>query len=108
MHPLLQQWLAKLKIKSSVELQGEEKATFERWQGILSSGEVTVDKLRLFCESQKSLIEAQWKDFSNPQVKNDRLIAQHIVYSVLLDAIKAPASERETLEKYLQTLIAQT
>lgn len=104
-HKILQEWLDKTGVKNFTDLTSDEKVTYERWNLILSQGEVTVKSITAFCESQKSVIEGLWKDLSNPQMKNDRLIAQHVVYSTMIEAIKAPLSERENLEKHLQNLI---
>lgn len=92
-------------IKDVNELSQEERQTFERWDKILSEGEITVDKIAKFCESKKKIIESQWRDISNDPKKNERLIVYHNVYSAILEAIHAPTAEREQLEQYLQQLL---
>ena len=105
MNHLTAQLLAKRGIDSLDKLSAEEKETFERWEGVLSQGDMSVDKIKLFCENQKRLIEAQWQDIHSSPQTNERLIVFHVVYSKLVEAINAPLSERASLEKYLQQLL---
>lgn len=103
MHPLLEKLLGKRGIKELTELKPDEKQTYDKWQGILSDGEVTVDKILSFCRSQVEIIERRWKD---PMCENrERLIDQHIVYKTIIEAITSPQVARENLEKYLNSLI---
>ena len=113
MNHLIAQLLAKKGVKSIDDLKDrdslstleEEKETFQRWEGRLSQGEITVDKIKLFCENQKKLIESKWQDIHSSPQTNERLIVFHVVYSKLLETINAPSTERENLEKYLQQLL---
>ena len=84
------------------QLSGEEKKDFERWEGILSGGEVTVEKIKEFCVAQKRAIEAKWKNFENTDQK---LVIAHTIYSTIIQAIDAPDVERKSLEEYLINLI---
>lgn len=100
---ILERWLSKkTNGKGLPDLNEEERATFEKYQAILSDGEITVDKVAQFCENQIKVIEKQWKNLDNPKEKNDRLIIFHTVYSTLLEVIRSPQQARETLEKYLE------
>ena len=101
MHPILRKLLDKRKITPD-KLDVEEKKDFDRWEGILSGGEVTIDKLKEFCKAQKNTIEAKWKNFDNT---DQRLVIAHTIYSTIIKAIEAPESEREALEAYLKDLI---
>jgi hypothetical protein len=107
MHPLISKLFEKKKIKSTADLSPEERQDFDRWQGIFDQGEMTVDKIAVFCRGQQKLIERGWRDLSNPQEKNERSLLLHMVYGVLLEAIEGPKAEREALEKYLTSLLAQ-
>lgn len=102
---LLEKLLKRQGIESIEKMEPEERKTFDEWRRILAEGEITVDKIVEFCRAQIMLIEAQWKQLDNPQVKNERLVAQHVVYSTLLKAIESPQAQRESLEKHLRDLI---
>src|SRR3990167_652089 len=105
MHPILTKLLHKRGINTKEELSVEEKTDYERWERILSGGEITVETISRFCKSQISLIETQWKDLNNSKEKNKRLILLHSVYSSILKVIISPETERVTLEEYLNKLI---
>ncbi len=105
MHPLLNRLLRKRKIEDVTELKEDEKVTFDTWERILSEGEITVDKIVEFCLSQINVIEIQWKNLDNPEKKNERLILMHTIYKTLVNLIKAPRTEKENLEKYLNDLL---
>lgn len=94
-------------ITAKKELSKDEKETFERWEAILSRGEITVDTIREFCENQVRRIGGEFKNLENSKDKNERLINQFVVYSTLLATITAPATEKEALEKYLEKLITE-
>jgi len=102
---LLSRLLEKRGIKDRSELAGEEREQFNRWQGILSGGDITVDKIKEFCETQKSIIDTQFENKDNSVQKNERLIVAHTIYSKLIRLITAPQSEKEALEKYLEALL---
>ena len=104
MHNLIEKLLNKRGIKNVTELQPEEKATFDKWSGILTD-EVTVDTILEFCKNQLNLIELQWKDLNNSKEKNERLILLHTVYKTLVDIITSPKAERMSLEKYINQLL---
>src|SRR3990167_8851749 len=100
--------LSKLIKKRGINKEGlskEEKVDFDRWEKILSEGEVSVEKIAEFCKAQIGLIEIQWKDLNNLNQKNERLIVAHTIYSTILKALTAPEVERANLEEYLTKLI---
>lgn len=104
MHRLLSNLLDKRKIKRE-DLTLEEKTDFERWEKILSEGDMSLEKVAAFCASQVEKIEKQWADFGNEANKNDRLIVAHTIYKTIIKAIGAPEVERIALEEYLNKLI---
>lgn len=106
MHPLLSRLFEKRKIDGIDDLKPEEKVDFDRWQRVLSEGEMSVASIEKFCEYQVSLIESQWKNTENSSQKNDRLIQTYNVYKGILDCIKAPQAEKEALERYLNSLLS--
>lgn len=109
MHYLLDKLLNNRGIKSLEDLQPEEKAQFDEWNGILSGKDaVTVPKILEFCQSQKSLVEAQFANLDNSKERNDRLVLQHTIYSKLVRLIGADEAQRKALEKYLTQLIDTT
>ena len=105
MHIILQKLLRKRGIEDKQTLSVEEKVDYERWERILSGGDITVEKIATFCKAQISLIEMQWKDMGNDTKKNERLIIAHTIYSTILKVITSPEVERVTLEEYLNKLI---
>ena len=105
MHSLLEKLLVKRGIKNVNELDTDEVQTFDGWNKILSEGEITIDKVGKFCQSQLDIIEGQLKDFDNTPQKNERLVIYFNVYKTLKDLISNPQAERSNLEKYLINLI---
>lgn len=104
-HNLLQKLLEKRHIKDISELSQDEAEQFDKWEAILSEGEITVDKIKRFCEVQLGVIETQLKSFDNTPQKNERLIIYFNIYKTLSNLINSPMAEREILEKYLLQLI---
>lgn len=104
---ILARLLEKMGINDPANLSSEEKETLKQWQGVLSSGEVTVDTVKQFCENQIKRIESQWRNLDNPITKNERLIQQHTVYSTFLGLITVPRAEKEALETYLESMITK-
>ncbi len=107
MHQLLEKLLKKRKIEDITALEPEEKEVFDKWNRILSEGEMTVDKIREFCESQLNVIKEQMKNTDNVPQKNERLIICLNIYDSLINLIRSPGAERESLEKYLNQLLNQ-
>lgn len=105
MHQKLANVLEKKGISDLTELTSEEKADFDRWDKVLSEGEITIVRILEFCKQQIKLIELKWRDLSIEQSKKSELIAYHTVYSTLADLITVPKSEKENLEKYLNQLL---
>ena len=105
MNSLLQKLFAKRGIKDATELDSEERETFETWNKVLSEGDITVEKISEFCESQISVIESKWKDLSINNDKKAEWIPIHNVYSTLLLVIKSPTSAKEALEAQLKELV---
>lgn len=81
-----------------------EKQDYDRWQKILTEGEITVNKIKEFCSQQISIIHAKFKE-DNTNERNNKLIAMHNVYKSILDIIEKPKVEREQLEKFLHDLL---
>lgn len=104
MHALLSNLLSKRNITKD-DLSKEESQDFARWEGILSGGEVTLEKIQLFSQGQIGAIEANWKNLDNTVQKNERLIVMHSVYKAILGAMTSSEVERASLEKYLTNLI---
>lgn len=107
MHSLLRKLLDKRGLKDTHELKPEEKQTYDDWQRILSTGEISVQKIKDFCHNQVMMIQGQWKNLDNDQRKNDRLITMHTVYTTLLNVIESPNKERESLERFLTQLVEE-
>lgn len=104
---LISRLFEKRGVKGPEDLGPEERVQVERWQAILSTGEITIDRVREFCENQVKLIEGKFK--SSPE-KLERLVAMHIVYRDLLSLISGEGTkaEREALERYLEDLIKKS
>ena len=105
MMPILEKLLKKRGINSIEELREDEKEVFDRWDKVLSDGDITLEKVVQFCNGQIASIEDRWKDLNAPQEKNERLIIHHTVYRTIRDIITKPQAERANLEKYLNSLL---
>lgn len=101
MKPTLSKLLEKKGIKDVNDLSREEKDTFDRYQKILSKKELTLEDLKKFLETQITIIELKWKDFTVSQSHKAEMIPIHTTYKTILEAIDAPQYEREALEKFL-------
>lgn len=102
---IIKKLLNKRGVEDVTKLSSDEKQDIDRWQKILSEGEITVDKIKAFCDNEIGKIEKNWKDLNNSKEKNERLIIMHTVYSSIIEAIEAPQKQKESLEKYLSQLI---
>ncbi len=87
------------------QLSTEEETQFRNWEKTLSEGEMSVEKIRSFCARMVDVIATKWRDFEYPN--KEKLLPVHSVYKALLGVIDGPKTEREQLEKYLNTLISQ-
>lgn len=104
MHYLLEKILNRRGIKDVTELTPEEQVDFDRWENTLV-GDISVDLIAKFCDNQVKLIDSILRDVNAPSEKIVRLNLQRNVYGTILDLIAKPSAERESLEKYLLTLI---
>ena len=102
---ILSKLLEKKGIENPIDLSPDEKQDFDRWQRILSEGDISVEKITQFCKAQRSAISTELDKFENSKDKNERLILIDRVYSKLLGLIERPAAEKEALEKHLNKLI---
>lgn len=99
-------YLEKLGIKDPTkDLTSEEKITLESWKRILSGGEISVDRIKEFCEYQLNVIETKFRDAEKSDREKANLTLIHSVYSAIKAIIVSPRAEQESLEKYLNTLI---
>lgn len=105
MHYILEKLLKKQGIENLEELDKDEKKTFEGWQAALTKEELTVEDIKVFCQTQISMIETKWSDLTIDQGKKAEFIPYHTVYKLLLAAIDSPRSAREAVEKNLYQLI---
>jgi len=104
MNVFLSKLLTKRKVKHE-ELSPEEKQDFDRWEKILSSGEITVKKIEEFCRNQLVSIDSQMRSVDNSSQKNERLVCLHSVYSAIIGLLSGPETEKQTLERYLTDLL---
>lgn len=105
MNNIISKLFNKRGIKDSSELSEEEKGQFEQWQAILAKESLTVSDIIEFCEGQVANIEAQFKDLDNSSEKQNKLVIQHNVYKTLINIIKSPSAEKESLERYLTDML---
>ena len=108
MLPILEKLLKSRRIEKVEDLNQEEKTDFLRWEQILSSGEVTIEKIAAFCANQLDAIKANLKNVDNSTEKNSRLIMLQNVYDSILEAINAPQERRKEIENYLHQLIEKS
>ena len=104
---ILDKLLNKRGLKSTDELDDEEKVTYENWRKILSKEDLTIQDIKDFCQTQISVIELKWKDLNIDNSKKAELIPYHTVYKTLEQVLNAPRSEREQLEAQLNQLLIQ-
>lgn len=102
---ILPNFLKKRGVNSPSELTKEERVIYEEYQSILSKEELTTGDIRNFCKSQIEVIEGKWSDLNVSQERKSELLPYHTVYRLLLTAIDAPKSAKESLEKHLNQLI---
>jgi len=109
MHKLLYKWLNQKGFKGPEELDKtpmpdgspNEFQIFENYREILSKEELTIDDFRQFMQGQVSVIEGKWSDLNIEQSKKAELIPYHTVYKILLQALDAPKTQKEILERQL-------
>ena len=104
MHNLLLKLFAKKGIKDIKDLDAEERTTFDNWNKILSKDELTLEDVKIFCQSQIDVIENKWKDLNLENSKKAEMIPYHTVYKTILQAISSTKVVREQLEKQLLEL----
>lgn len=107
MHNLLYKLLNKRRIESVDELSVDEKTVFENWNKVLTTEDLTVNEIKVFCQGQIDIIETKWKDYGLEQAKKNELLPYYTVYKTLLAVIDSPKTAREALENYLIQLINQ-
>lgn len=92
-------WLHKKGVDDPAKLSGEEKATYESYQRILSKSELTIDDIRAFLKQERAKIETKWRTYDAGS--KDHLIPYYTVYGVMLEALDAPETARKQLEDFL-------
>jgi len=102
---ILTKYLDKLGVGSPKDLSADEKQQFDSWNKVLSEGPITVEKIVDFCKAQKGFAETKLSDLDNSTQKNERLIILNNVYGKIIGLVERPQVEKESLEKYLNSLI---
>lgn len=102
---LINKLFEKRGIKKLTELSPEEKRQYDNWQAIIDGTEVSVEKIKDFCQSQVKLIEERFSDPESTERKDTFAKASLHIYLNLLKLINSPEDERRDLEKYLTDLI---
>jgi hypothetical protein len=110
MFNLLEQLLKKRGIGDVTKLTDEEKVVFDDYQQkydlLLAAQEaVTPENVALFCRKNMERIEERWADPHTTEEQAKWLIPLHTSFSMIEKMIKAPQSQRESLEKHLLDLI---
>ena len=104
---LIQKILEKKKINKISELSVDEKVEYDRWNAIIEGSEITVPKIREFCESQVRLIEGRYAGGEATDKQDTMLRASLHIYLNLIKLIDSPEIERGNLEKYLTQILTQ-
>ena len=102
---LIQKLLEKKGISKITELSPDERTEYDRWQAVIEGSEITVPKIKEFCESQIRLIESKYSSGEATDKQDVYLRASLHIYLNLVKLINSPEIERNNLEKYLTTLI---
>lgn len=105
MNKKLQELLDKRGVKDVTDLTPEEAQQFDSWNKTLSEGELTVPKIKEFCELQLHTIDTQMSKLDNSHQMNDRFILLHTVYTKFINLIESPEKQKEETEKYLNQLL---
>lgn len=104
MNSLLEKLFRKRGIKDATELDPEERKDFDNWNAILSKEELTLEDVKMFCQTQCEIIEQKWRDYNLEEKKKSELLPYHTIYKTLLVAIDSPQIARSALEKQLTEL----
>ena len=104
---LIQELLKKRGIKNLSELDPAEKAIFDRWQKMLTTEDITIERLTEFIKEQKRRAEINIANPDNTKEKDMFLKASLNIYGSLLGLINSPKRERETIIKHLKQLLDQ-
>jgi len=105
MQNLISKILQKRGIKKIEDLDKGEKETFDKWEKILTTEEITIETLVEFMDSQLKVATNNVANPDNSPKKDAKLKAMITIYNSLLGIIKSPKVEKETLEKYLEQLL---
>lgn len=96
--------LNKLGIKSVVDLNEEEKKTYQQWQQVLDKKEITTKEIKEFIEGQISIFTEQLLSYKNTERKDIYLKAQLRNFRTLLAFINSPEINKAFLENYLKNI----
>ena len=105
MQNILNKLMQKRKIEKMEDMSEDEKATFNKWNEILSTKEITIDNLQAFLEELKNKAIKDVAEEDNTIKKDAKCKASITICEALLGLITTPKVERENLEKYLNTLL---
>lgn len=101
---LLTKLLQKRGIQKEDQLSPEEKKTFDNYRFVLTD-EVTVERIKEFCQLQLELLQDTFGDSNNNPTRDANLKALIHVYRTMLKMIQAPDKQREVLELQLNRMI---
>ena len=87
------------------ELSGDEKVQFNQWKKTLSEEEISVDKIKEFCQKMVGVVEGKWRSWDLTNEQKAQMLPYHTVYKAIIDVINGSKVEREQLEEYLTKLI---
>ena len=111
---LLDKFLKKCGVKSPADLDNTpntdgsptEREIYEKYKGILSKKELTLEDLKLYIQGQISIIEGKWMDLNLAQEKKAELIPYHTVYKVIESILVSPQVARKQLVNQLNQLMS--
>ena len=104
---IIQDILSKKGVTKLSELTPDEKVEYDRWQAIVEGNEVTVAKMKEFCESQIRIIEGRYATGDTTDKQDTFLRASLHIYLNLLNMINSPEVNRVNLEKHLTNILKQ-
>ena len=104
---LIHKILEKKGINKITELSHDERVEYDRWNAIIEGSEITVPKIKEFCESQIRLIEGRYASGDATDKQDIMLRASLHIYLNLIKLIDSPEIERGNLEKYLTQILTQ-
>ena len=103
---ILKKYLKKVGVKSYLDLQDDEKATYNEWEETLTE-EVTIETITEFAVDQLEVLNKTLKDAVIQGEDRKALLTSAKIenYEALIGVIETPRQEKEALIEHIETLL---